>query len=238
VNENITVLVLKLSIGVEKRVSSWISTSVSPIADLISKPNLKNGKKKPGEGLYKVKGSKHFGYAFSVYSLEEAKEKLDFIKKEHHSARHHCYAYRLGLDKKVYRANDDGEPSSSAGKPILGQIQSFDLTNVIVIVVRYFGGTKLGVGGLIDAYRSAARLAIEDTEIVERQVKNVFRVKFAYETIGSVMKLLKDNDWPQENQQFEMTCTLDSRIRLDDSERFVALMEDIDGLELKIISTE
>ncbi len=144
----------------------------------------------------------------------------------------------MGLDKKVYRANDDGEPSSSAGKPILGQIQSFDLTNVIVIVVRYFGGTKLGVGGLIDAYRSAARLAIEDTEIVERQVKNVFRVKFAYETIGSVMKLLKDNDWPQENQQFEMTCTLDSRIRLDDSERFVALMEDIDGLELKIISTE
>ncbi|MDP2112754.1 MAG: YigZ family protein, partial [Bacteroidota bacterium] len=121
---------------------------------------------KPSEGLFKDKGSKFISFAFPVNSEDEIKDIVQSIKKEHHSARHHCYAWRLGADHLHFRANDDGEPSSTAGKPILGQIQSFDLTNILIVVVRYFGGTLLGVSGLINAYRSAALDAINQAEIV------------------------------------------------------------------------
>ena len=126
---------------------------------------------KPSEGLFKDKGSKFISFAFPVDNEEEIKEIVQSIKKEHHSARHHCYAWRLGADQLLFRANDDGEPSSTAGKPILGQIQSFDLTNILIVVVRYFGGTLLGVSGLINAYRNAALDAINQAEIVEKLVE-------------------------------------------------------------------
>ena len=117
-----------------------------------------------------MKGSKHFGFAFPVRSKEEIKERLDELRVIHHSARHHCYAWALGLDREPHRYNDDGEPGGTAGKPIYGQILSFDVTSVLIVVVRYFGGTKLGVGGLIDAYRTAAKMALEEAEIVEQQI--------------------------------------------------------------------
>ncbi|NNE56130.1 MAG: YigZ family protein [Flavobacteriales bacterium] len=189
------------------------------------------------ESLYKVKGSKHFGYAFPAYSKEEVSEHLETIKKEHHSARHHCYAYRLGLDKDVYRANDDGEPSNSAGKPILGQIQSFDLTNVFIVVVRYFGGVKLGVGGLIDAYRNAAKMAIESGDIVERTVMNTYRINFEYPQMSEVMGLLKGSGLEFRDQVFEMECSLLTDVRLSASETFEAQMNKVDNLELELIQT-
>lgn len=197
--------------------------------------------KAPSEDMYKVKGSKHFAFAYPVYSLEEIKEKLEFLRVEHFSARHHCYAYRLGLDKKVFRANDDGEPSNTAGKPILGQIQSFDLTNVLIVVIRYFGGTKLGVGGLIDAYKTASKMAIEQADIIEKQVKNQYKIKFKYEHMNHIMRYLKDHDLPQSNQQFEMECALDTLVRLDDSASFEKGICTIKGIltedEIEVILT-
>ena len=194
----------------------------------------------PSEDMYKVKGSKHFAFAYPVYSIDEIKEKLDFLRKEHFSARHHCYAYRLGLDKKVFRANDDGEPSNTAGKPILGQIQSYDLTNILIVVIRYFGGTKLGVGGLIDAYKTASKMAIEQANIIEKQVKNHYKIDFKYEHMSHVMKYLKDHNLPQENQQFDLNCSLETWVRLADSSQFEIgictingiLTEDEIGIEL------
>ncbi len=187
------------------------------------------------ESLYKVKGSKHFGFAFPVYSEDEIKELLEQIRKEHHSARHHSYAWRLGLDKKHFRANDDGEPSNSAGKPILGQIQSFDLTNVLIIVVRYFGGTKLGVGGLIDAYRTAAKLAIEEGVILEKQVTQFVQVKFPYASMGGVMKVLKDFQLEMHTNNFEIACELTTEVRLDEVKAVSSSFEDIDHVTVKLL---
>lgn len=191
--------------------------------------------KSRSESLYKVKGSKHFGYAFPAYSVEEIKVILDDIKKEHHTARHHCYAYRLGLDKKVFRANDDGEPSSTAGKPILGQIQSFDLTNVFIVVVRYFGGTKLGAGGLIDAYRTAAKEAIEAGEILERHVTSTYEVSFGYEQMGEVMSYLKNQGFDFYDNVFEARCTLKIDVRLSDGKRIETELGGIYGVDVEFL---
>ncbi|MCB0760452.1 MAG: YigZ family protein [Flavobacteriales bacterium] len=185
--------------------------------------------------MYKVKGSKHFGFAIPVRSEEEIKEHLDRIRGEHHAARHHCYAWRLGLDKSRFRANDDGEPSNSAGKPILGQIESFDLTNILIVVVRYFGGTKLGVGGLIDAYRTAARMAIEAGTIVEQQEMDRFRIVFPYAQMGTIMGQLKKMDLPQSDQQFDLTCSLITEIRQQDSPQLIEFFEDLEDCSLEPI---
>ncbi len=160
------------------------------------------------EGLYKEKGSKFIAYAAPCYSEEEAKQLLEKWRRDHHKARHLCYAYRLGHTKEVYRANDDGEPSNSAGAPILGQIQSYELTNVLIGVVRYFGGTKLGVGGLINAYRSAAKDAIEHGKIVERKVQQWLELEFAYSDMNDVMKFLKDENLEPIEKIFEDSCKL------------------------------
>lgn len=160
------------------------------------------------EGIYKEKGSKFIGYAVACYSEDEAKIHLAEWKKMHHQARHVCYAYRFGLDKKVFRANDDGEPSNSAGIPILGQIQSFDLTNVLIGVVRYFGGTKLGVGGLVQAYKAAAKDAIEEGNIIEKQVFDHFEVKFTYNEMPEIMSLVKNQLLAIEKQDFAENCLL------------------------------
>lgn len=166
----------------------------------------------PGESLYKVKGSKHFGYVFHVKTEEDINKCLEQVKVEHHSSRHVCYAWRLGADKERYRANDDGEPANSAGKPILGQIEKHDLTNVLIAVVRYFGGTKLGVGGLIDAYRTAANEAIEDATIIERQLCAHYRLHFEYEHMSDVMRTIRTHGWENFNQDFKASCKIDLSI--------------------------
>ncbi len=182
------------------------------------------------ESLYKVKGSKHFGFAFPVMNEDDIREHLDQLRKDHHSARHHCYAWSLGIEREPYRANDDGEPSGSAGKPIYGQILSFDITNVLIVVVRYFGGTKLGVGGLIDAYRTAAKMAIEEGIIIEKQVCDYYKIDFSYNKMSEVMKVLKDLDLPQSDQNFDLNCSLKTSVRISESN---LLIEQLEGEEVK-----
>ena len=147
--------------------------------------------KSQSEGVYKEKGSKFIGIAAACYNEDEAKELLDEWKKNHHQARHLCYAYKFGMDDNVYRANDDGEPNNSAGAPILGQIESFGLRNVLIGVVRYYGGTKLGVGGLINAYRTAAKDAIENAKIVEFEMFHWVELNFDYMDMPHIMNIRK-----------------------------------------------
>ncbi len=182
----------------------------------------------PSEGIYKEKGSKFIAYAFSIDDETAFKTRLDEVKKMHHAARHHCYAYRLGADKKVFRANDDGEPGNSAGKPILGQIQAFDVTNILIVVVRYFGGTKLGVGGLIKAYRTAAQDALENASIVERVVRNQYQIDFEYDKMSEVMHLVKDNQLEQLEQSFDLKCQLIVAVRQAEAAQMVEKFKHID----------
>lgn len=167
------------------------------------------------EGIYKEKGSKFIGYAVACFSEDEAKIHLKEWRRMHHQARHVCYAHRFGLDKKVYRANDDGEPSNSAGIPILGQIQSYDLTNVLIGVVRYFGGTKLGVGGLVQAYKAAAKDAIEEGKIIEKQVFEHLEISFSYNEMPEIMSLVKNQQLTIEKQDFTENCFLQVAVPFD-----------------------
>ena len=160
------------------------------------------------KGTYKEKGSKFIAYAFPVYSEEQVKEKLEEVKKLEHSARHHCYAYILHPDKAAQRANDDGEPSFTAGKPILGQILSNDLTNILIIVVRYFGGVKLGVPGLIRSYKTAASEAITNATIITKTIKEHYQVDFKYPQMNDVMRIVKEYDLEVVNTDFGMDCNL------------------------------
>ena len=190
--------------------------------------------KKVGEGLYKEKGSKFLGFAFPCSSEEEAKNKLIQLRKEHHLAVHVCYAFRFGADKKQFRASDDGEPSNSAGPPILGQIQSFDLTNVLVAVVRYYGGTNLGVGGLINAYRIAAKEAIDNTEIINNEERIKIQVSFSYEHLPFVMKHLKSHNCIITEQLIDQDCVF--KINIPVSNKLLLMqLKGIQGLELKEI---
>ena len=188
--------------------------------------------KEQSEGIYKEKGSKFIAYAVPCYSEEEAYDYLAKWRKEHYQSRHVCWAYRFGLDKKQFRANDDGEPSNSAGVPILGQIQSFDLSNVLIGVVRYFGGVKLGVGGLVHAYRETAKEAILNAEIVEIEVFHHVRLKFGYDVMPDVMSLLKKSEFTYSNQQFDLACSIDVAFPLDR----LAVKEDF--LDLKDLEIE
>ena len=169
---------------------------------------------KPSEEvLFKDKNSKFYGYAFPVSSEDDVKLKIDELKKLHYAARHWCYAYQLGTEKTRYRANDDGEPNNSAGMPIYGQIQSFDITNTLIVVVRYFGGVKLGVGGLINAYRTATQMALENSQILEKTIDITFSLKFDYKNMSRIMRILKDNDANINSQKLEMNCLLEVSIR-------------------------
>ena len=185
------------------------------------------------EGIYKEKGSKFIAFAVPCYSEKEAKEYLDSWRKEHYQSRHVCYAYRFGVDQKVFRANDDGEPNNSAGAPILGQIQSFDLSNILIGVVRYFGGTKLGVGGLIHAYKTAAKEAIENGEICELEVFDWIRVNFDYGAMPNVMYLLKQHNLVMKDQVFEVSCTLVVNLPLNKSAFIQAELEEITNVEIE-----
>ncbi len=160
------------------------------------------------EGVYKDRGSKFLAFAYPVYSADEVKRVLEALRKEYHDARHHCYAYRLGALKLEYRANDDGEPSSSAGKPILGQIQSSDLSNILIVVVRYFGGTLLGVGGLINAYRSAAADAIQNARIIERVESEQIIIHFPYDLTNEIMKIIEEEKLEMKDQEYTEACKI------------------------------
>lgn len=170
------------------------------------------------EILYKEKNSKFFGYAFPIKSEDEVKEILTEIKKQHFSARHWCYAFQTGTEKIYYRANDDGEPNNTAGMPIYGQIQSFDVTNVLVVVVRYFGGVKLGVGGLISAYRIAAQMALEASEIIEKTIDKHFIVSFDYKNMNKVMRVIKEKNLDIVNQKMELSCEIEIATRKKNAE--------------------
>ena len=158
--------------------------------------------------MFKDKGSKHFGYAFAVFSEIDIKERLEEIKAKHPNASHHCYAYKLGADGKKTRANDDGEPANTAGKPILGQLDSYDVTNTLIVVVRYFGGTKLGKGGLINAYKTASSLALESASIIEKQILDYFKITFNYEQMSGVMRIITQENFNIEDKKFDISCEL------------------------------
>lgn len=165
------------------------------------------------EILLKEKNSKFYGYSFPVTSEEEIKSNLEKLRKKHIGAGHFCYAFQLGTDTVYFRANDDGEPSNSAGMPIYGQIQSFGLTNVLVVVVRFFGGVKLGVGGLISAYKTAAQMALEESNIIEKTIDVHFRVSFDYKNMNKVMRIIKEKNLEIITQQMEETCQIEIATR-------------------------
>ncbi|MEA1876284.1 MAG: YigZ family protein [Bacteroidota bacterium] len=182
------------------------------------------------EGLYKEKGSKFISLAFPVKDEIEIKAILQELRKSYYDARHHCYAYRLEPDKKKFRSNDDGEPSGSAGKPILGQLLSFDLTDTLIVVIRYFGGTKLGVSGLINAYRTAARDAIENTTILTKTEQNIYSIKFDYIKLNDVMKIIKDEKPEVLFQEFEMDCQMTLSIRISEGDKFIGKLKKVETL--------
>ena len=188
---------------------------------------------KPSETIFKDKGSKFLAFAYPVENDQQIKEILNQLKKEHHTANHHCYAYRLGADKMNFRANDDGEPNNTAGKPILGQIQSNDLTNVLIVVVRYFGGTLLGVSGLINAYKNSAADVIKASTIVEKQILFNYTIQFYFEHLNDVMKLLKQLDCKITSQQFDNNCEMSFSIRKANSEQCEEKLKKIEGLKLE-----
>ena len=189
-------------------------------------------------GLFKSKGSKHFGYATSVKTEKDIKIFIDNLKTEHHSARHFCFAYRLGHDGSIYRYSDDGEPSNSAGAPILGVLRSNNLTNTLIVVVRYFGGTKLGVGGLIEAYREAGQAAISNGEIIKCFRTKVIKVIYPYSKMGEVMNVLKRANLSPENTDFQLECSLEITIRLSQSDSILKKLNDIDDTEAIVMSLD
>lgn len=173
------------------------------------------------DGLFKDLGSRFIAQAWPVETEEEVKAIVDGIRKEYHDARHHCYAYRLGLDGERFRANDDGEPSGSAGRPILGQIDSAGLSDILVVVIRYFGGIKLGIPGLIRAYKTSTADAISKSRIIEKVAARNYRITFGYLSMNAVMKLVKDMSLPQKGQDFGESCSMELRVRLSQEKDFL-----------------
>jgi len=187
------------------------------------------------EGLFKDRGSKFYGYAFPISNEEEIKEKIELLKKQHYNARHWCYAWQLGKNYDHYRANDDGEPSNSAGMPIYGQLQSFNVTNVLVVVVRYFGGTKLGVGGLIKAYKNGAKLALENSNIIDKTINEKFLIKFEYPEMNTVMRIIKDEKISIINQKLELNCEFIISIRKKEAIRIFKIFENTYKVSIKVV---
>lgn len=184
------------------------------------------------EGLFKERGSKFFYFSFPVKNEEEIKIHLTELRKKYFDARHHCYAWMLGKDGDQFRANDDGEPNHSAGDPILGQIRSNNLTNILIVVVRYFGGTKLGISGLIHAYKTSAALAIEENILVQDHVKTSVNIRFPYPVLNDVMKLIKFHDLTIFAQEMMLDCKMQLEFRKGLEKSIVRSLEEIEGLEL------
>lgn len=184
------------------------------------------------ETLYKIKSSKFLTYAYPVEREEEIPPLLEALRKRHYDATHHCYAWRIGAQGERFRANDDGEPSSTAGKPILGQLLSREVTNCLIVVVRYFGGTKLGVSGLIEAYRDSAAEALEAADVVERTVDVRLRVSFSYISMNGVMKVIKEMQPRIGAQEFDNLCTMELIIREGESEMLIGRLNNVDGVSV------
>lgn len=187
--------------------------------------------------LYKYKNSKFYGYAYPILSESVVKSHIDELKKEHHSARHWCYAYQIGTEQEniIYRANDDGEPNNSAGLPIYGQIQSFDITNILVVVVRYFGGVKLGVGGLISAYKTAAQMILDNSKIIEKTINIDFLISFDYKNINTIMRIIKEKKLNMVTQKLQISCEITISVRKKDSETIYNLFNNIFEIIIKKI---
>ena len=185
----------------------------------------------PSEGLFKDNSSRFIALAYPVETEAQVREIVSGLRKEYHDARHHCYAYRLGYKRDVFRASDDGEPSGSAGRPILGQIDALGLSDVLVVVVRYFGGIKLGIPGLIRAYKSSTADALSRARVVEKIAARRYRLQFDYLSMNAVMKVLKDMELPQRGQQFGESCSLEVRVRLSVVEDFTKRMGECAKLE-------
>ena len=186
-------------------------------------------------GLFKDNGSRFIAHAYPVETEDEVKEIVAALKKEYYDARHHVYAYRLGYLGDKFRANDDGEPSGSSGRPVLGQIDSNGLSDILVVVVRYFGGIKLGIPGLIRAYKTATADAIANAQIVEKIASKMYRVHFGYMSMNSVMKVFKDMGLDQKNQQFDMECSMDTSVRLSQVDTFLERITDVEVCHIEEI---
>lgn len=190
----------------------------------------------PAKGeLFKDRGSKFYGYTYPITSEDEVKPIIEKLKKEHHTARHWCYAWQLGTDKIRYRANDDGEPSNSAGPPIYGQIQAFGVTNILIVVVRYFGGTKLGVGGLMNANKTGSKLALEASNILEKTIDRVFQITFQYKDMNKVMRIVKEKQLNITHQKLELDCQYTIPVRKKNAEQIFELFTNLFGIEIKEI---
>ncbi len=194
--------------------------------------------KDAAEGQYSDRGSKFISKAFPVKSEDEIKAILQQLRKTYHDARHHCFAYRIGTDYELWRVNDDGEPSGSAGRPIFGQIQSFDLKNICVVVIRYFGGTKLGIPGLINAYRTATAKAINNAEIYQETIKKIYDVAYEYPVMNDVMKIMKNEKATIIETNFELQCKIRFAIRKSKEQRIKKYLSNIKTTELNFINTE
>ncbi len=184
------------------------------------------------DGLFKDNGSRFIAQAYPVESEEEVKEIVGSLKKEYHDARHHCFAYRLGLDGSRWRANDDGEPSGSAGRPILGQIDAAGLSDILVVVIRYFGGIKLGIPGLIRAYKTSTADALAQATVVEKVAGKDYRLSFPYLSMNAVMKVVKDMSLPQKDQYFAERCSMLLRVRLSQEAAFLERVSNIEGVDV------
>jgi uncharacterized YigZ family protein len=187
------------------------------------------------QGLYKEKGSRFVSYAIPASDEEEIKPIISKFKNDHHAARHHCYAYMIGYKRTIWRVSDDGEPSGTAGRPILGQINSFGITNIIIVVCRYFGGTLLGVSGLINAYRSAAASALKNAVIIERTVREYYEIRYPYISMNDVMRILKEEDIELSRQSFELECNIELNFRISEKEKILSRLSRVDGLKYKYI---
>ncbi|WP_111306774.1 IMPACT family protein [Confluentibacter sediminis] len=182
--------------------------------------------------LFKDKNSKFYGYAFPVLNEDDIKTHIELLKKKHHAARHWCYAYQLGTETLIFRANDDGEPNNSAGMPIYGQIQSFDVTNILIVIVRYFGGVKLGVGGLIQAYKTTAQQTLEASQIVEKTINIEYCITFDYKNMNKVMRIIKENNINITNQKLELNCDIYISVRKKDAQYIFDIFDTL--FEIKI----
>jgi uncharacterized YigZ family protein len=187
------------------------------------------------EGVFKDKGSKFIAKAYPVENEEQVKEILAMLRKEYYDARHHCYAYRINPEEEQYRSNDDGEPSGTAGKPILNQLLSRELMNVLVVVIRYFGGIKLGVSGLINAYKTTTIEAIENSKIVKRFIYRQIEIRFEYPMMNSVMRLVKEEDVEVLEQKFDLNCVIKIKIKKNDLEKIISMLEEMREISFDVL---
>jgi uncharacterized YigZ family protein len=200
---------------------------------MIAEDEFKTIKKPSDETLFKEKSSKFFGYAFPISTENDVKIILDNLKKKHHTAKHFCYAYQLGFPEIRFRVSDDGEPSNSAGMPIYGQILAFNVTNVLVVSVRYFGGTKLGVGGLMSAYKTSAQLALDSSEIIVKTINELFKIYFKYDVMNKVLRIIKEQDILLINQKLETTCEYTISVRQKEATKVFQIFYELYQVSIK-----